>query len=146
MKGTSPMASLSKKGRQWYVRLRDETGRQRSVKAGPDKSVAQTIKRDLEGKLVRIKAGTLDPREAASIDAERVPIVQHVEDYVRFLASKGCVAGHVKEVHRRLEWLIEETKVTRLSQLQPAIVTDALKQLKDSGLADRTCAHAATTI
>ena len=37
------MASLRKKGRVWYVRVRDESGRQREVKAGPDKSVAQSM-------------------------------------------------------------------------------------------------------
>ncbi len=29
------MASLRKKGKVWYVRVRDESGRQREVKAGP---------------------------------------------------------------------------------------------------------------
>jgi len=32
------MASLRKKGKVWYVRIRDETGRQIEKKAGPDKS------------------------------------------------------------------------------------------------------------
>src|SRR3974390_1438328 len=77
------MASLRKKGRTWYVRIRDESGRQREVKAGPDKSVAQSIARDLEGKIQRVKAGVLDPREAGCLDAERIPITQHVEEHVQ---------------------------------------------------------------
>jgi hypothetical protein len=44
------MASLRRKGKVWYVRVRDESGRQREVKAGPDKSCAQSIARDLESK------------------------------------------------------------------------------------------------
>ena len=51
------MASLCKKGRMWYVRLRDETGRERSIKAGPDKSVANQMKRDLESKVQASRPG-----------------------------------------------------------------------------------------
>src|SRR4051812_15955974 len=103
------MASLRKKGKVWYIRVRDESGRQREVKAGPDKSVATQIKRDLEGKLQRIKAGTLDPREATALDAERVPIANHVQDYVAGLVAKDRVADHVSAVKGRLEWFLEET-------------------------------------
>ena len=38
------MASLRRRGKVWYVRVRDECGRQREVKAGPDKSVANQMK------------------------------------------------------------------------------------------------------
>ena len=114
------MASLRKKGKVWYVRVRDESGRQRQVKAGPDKSVAQSIKRDLEGKIQRVKAGTLDPREAGCLDAERIPITQHMEEYVRGLEAKGCVPEHVDGVQKRLAWFLEE------SQDHPAVSTSPL--------------------
>ncbi len=135
------MASLRKKGKVWYVRVRDEGGRQREVKAGPDKSVATQIKRDLEGKVQRIKAGVLDPREAGCLDAERIPITQHIEDYVRGLEAKGCVPGHVDGVQKRLAWFLEETTITRLSQLRPSLVTTALKTLRDAARSDRTVNH-----
>src|SRR5271157_2587933 len=112
------MASLQKRGKQWYCRLRDESGRQRSIKAGPDKSVAMQIKRDLESKIQRIKAGVLDPREADALDAERIPIAQHVADYIQDLEAKGYVPEHVVNVRIRLQWFLEETKITRLSQLR----------------------------
>jgi integrase/recombinase XerC/integrase/recombinase XerD len=140
------MASLRKKGKVWYVRVRDESGRQREVKAGPDKSVAAQIKRDLESRNAKIKAGTLDPREATSLDAERIPIGQHVQDYIRFLAANGCVPDHFGAVSRRLEWLIEETGVSRLSQLTPSLVVEALSKLKAIGKADRTVFHYTSVI
>src|SRR5208337_5241175 len=87
--GANLMASLRKKGKVWYVRVRDESGRQREVKAGPDKSVANQMKRDLESKTQRVKAGTLDPRESDALEAERIPITQHVADYLRGLEAKG---------------------------------------------------------
>jgi hypothetical protein len=104
----------------WYVRLRDETGRERSIKAGPDKSVANQMKRDLESKIQRIKAGVLDPREADCLDAERVPITQHVADYLQDREARGCVREHLENVRKQLGWFLEETKISRLSQLRRA--------------------------
>jgi len=139
------MASLCKKGRMWYVRLRDETGRERSIKAGPDKSVANQMKRDLESKVQRIKAGVLDPREADALDAERVPIAQHVSEYIGNLEAKGASALHVENVRKRLDWFLKETKITRLSQLRPSLADAALKVLRDSGRSDQTVKHYAVT-
>ena len=82
------MASLRKRGKIWYVRVRDESGRQREVKAGPDKSIANQMKRDLESKTQRIKAGVLDPREADAMEAERIPITKHVADYIQVGSKK----------------------------------------------------------
>jgi integrase len=135
------VASLRKKGRVWYVRIRDESGRQREVKAGPDKSVAQSIARDLESKTQRVKAGVLDPREAGCLDAERIPIQSHADDFVRNLASRGCVTEHVDGVKKRLQWLLDESRITRLSQLVPSVAEDAIKVLRDGHRSPRTLAH-----
>jgi integrase len=140
------MASLRKRGRVWYVRYRDAQGNQTEVKAGPDKSVAKTIANDLESKIQRIKLGTLDPREAASNDAERIGIATHVEDYVRNLGARGCVHGHVDGIRKRLEWFLGESKITRLSQLRPSLADDALKTLRDAHRSDRTVAHYAAAL
>jgi len=142
--GTNPMASLRKKGRVWYVRVRDECGRQREVKAGPDKSVASQMKRDLESKAQRIKAGVLDPREADAMDAERIPITQHVADYIGNLEAKGVCLQHLRNIGKRLGWFLEETKISRLSQLRPSLADSALKVLRDGGLGDQTVKHYAT--
>ncbi len=144
LEGCDLMASLCKKGRMWYVRLRDETGRERSIKAGPDKSVANQMKRDLESKIQRIKAGVLDPRESDAMDAERVPINQHAADFIKNLEDRGCVPEHFKLASRRLGWLLEQTKISRLSQLRVSLVESALKILRDEGRGDQTVAHYAT--
>ena len=138
------MASLRKKGKVWYVRVRDESGRQREVKAGPDKSVANQMKRDLESKTQRIKAGVLDPREADAMDAERTPIANHVADYIRNLEHKGVCLQHLRNIEKRLGWLLEKSKVSRLSQLRPSLAVSALKVLIDEGRGDQTVKHYAT--
>ncbi len=138
------MASLRKKGKVWYVRVRDESGRQREVKAGPDKSVASQMKRDLESKTQRIKAGVLDPREADAMDAERTPIAQHVADYIQDLEAKGACLQHLRNIEKRLGWFLEESRISRLSQLRPSLAVSALKVLRDGGLGDQTVKHYAT--
>ncbi len=138
------MASLRKRGRFWYVRLRDECGKQKEVKASPDRGVANQIKRDLESTQAKIKAGILDPRDVSAIEAERVPLAKHVDDYLRFLTAKGCVPDHVNAVRIKLKWLLRKTGVIRLSQLKASLVVEALAELKASGRSDRTIFHYAT--
>ena len=38
-------------------------------------------------------------------------------------------------------WFLEETKITRLSQLRPSLADTALKTLRDAGKSDRTVSH-----
>ena len=126
------MASLRRKGKVYYVRFRTDDGRQTERKVGPDKSVALKIKRDLETKLVNVKLGL----ETSQADGERIPISQHVESYVANLEARGHVLEHTRLVRQRLEWFLAETKITRLSQLRPALADQALSTLRKAALLD----------
>ena len=44
-------------------------------------------------------------------------------------------------VRKRLTWFLEETKITRLSQLRPSLADTALKTLRDAGKSDQTVKH-----
>jgi len=79
------MASLRKRNEFWYIRYRDETGKQTERKASRDKSVAKSMAKDLENRVTGIKLGTLDPRDSDAMEAERVPIANHVADYIKSL-------------------------------------------------------------
>ena len=138
------MASLRKRGKTWFVRARDESGRQIEKRVGSDRGVALQIKRELESTQAKIRAGILDPRDVSAIEAERVPIAGHVEDYLRYLTNKGAVTDHVKAVRIKLEWLLRETGILRLSQLRPSLIVDVLAVLKAKGRSDRTIFHYAT--
>ncbi len=139
------MASIRKRNAYWYIRFRDETGKQVERKASKDKGVARKMAQSIEDRITGIRMGILDPREADCQDAERRPIGDHVSDYVRNLEAKGCVAGHAAQVKRRLEWFLEETKVGRLSQIRPSLAVSALKALRDEGRGDQTVNHYCTT-
>jgi len=139
------VASLRKRGKQWYCRYRDIDGRQKEIKCGPDKGVANQMAIKLESKRCQVRAGTLDPRESDALDAELIPIAEHVADYVQNLEAKGCVPEHAVHVKRRLEWFLEETKIGRLSQIRPSLAVSALKALRNEGRGDQTVNHYATT-
>jgi len=138
------MASLRKRNDFWYIRYRDETGKQTEKKASRDKSVAKSMMKDLENRVTGIKLGTLDPRDSDAMEAERVPITQHAVEYIKNLEDRGCVPEHFNLASRRLQWLLEETKISRLSQLRVSLAESALKVLRDEGRSDQTVSHYAT--
>ena len=140
------MASLRKRNEFWYIRYRDETGKQTERKASRDKSVAKSMAKSLEDKVSGIKLGTLDPRAADARDAERLPITEHVNAYVRNLEAKGRCPEHVQGVRKRLAWFLEETMIKRLSQLKPEVADLALATLRAAGRSDQTVKHYATTL
>jgi integrase len=124
------MASLQPRGKNYFVRYRDEHGKQRTVKAGPDKSNALRIKRDIENRVCAIKAGSLDPREAKWADSERRPVLEHAADWRNYLAAKGTVARHSRQSHDRVARLIGFAKITRVSGLTIGPVQVALADLR----------------
>ena len=105
--------------------------------------MAQRIQRSIESRLALVKAGCLDPREADAADAERVPLAQHVEEYLADLQSR-CTPAHEVNVRKQLEWFVAETKIARLSQIRPSLASTALMTLRNSGCGDQTCSHYAT--
>jgi hypothetical protein len=81
-----------------------------------------------------LKLGTLNVAKDGAIKAERIPITQHVADYVQGLQATGRVPDHITNVKWRLQWFVEETGITRLSQLRPHIVEIALKTLRHGSI------------
>jgi len=136
-----PMASLRKKGDHWYIRFRDETGKQTERKASRDKAVAKSMMAKLEERLRGIRLGTLDAREADCNEAQQIPIADHARDFISNLAARGCVPEHVDGIRKRLTWLLDQTKITRLSQLRPSLALGAMKALRDAKRSERTLAH-----
>jgi integrase len=134
------VASLRKRGRNWYIRYRSE-GRSTEVKAGPDKQVAKSLAKDLENKLQRIKLGLLDSREAASMEAEKKPLADHVSNYLSYLADRGNAPAHIEGVRAKLAWFLDESRIVRLSQIRPSLAQSALGRLKALRKSDRTVSH-----
>jgi integrase len=142
------MASLRKRGRSWYVRYRDEHGKQAEVKAGPDQSVARRIAAELEGRVLAIKSGAIDPRERSWADAERKPLTIHVEEWHAGLTAKGRSPRHADASRDRAQRLIDMSKAFRISHLSLSSIQTAVGNLRslpgrsgNVGLSDRSVFH-----
>jgi integrase len=124
------MASLRKRGATWYVRYRDELGKQSEIKAGPDRSVAQRIAAEMEGRVRAIKSGAVDPREKLWADAERKPLAEHVEAWHASLIARGQTALYAGLARDRSLRLIELTRAFRISHLSMSSVQTAVGALR----------------
>jgi site-specific recombinase XerD len=147
------MASLTKRGKVWYCRDRDETGRQVAIWCGPDKSVAQRIKRERESRRALIKSGVADPREQQWAAAEMKPISEHIALWSAYLLAKGSCTRHCEQSAQRASRLCESAEITRLSQINVGSIQSALADLKlfkgrrgKCGLSDGSIAHHAVAI
>jgi site-specific recombinase XerD len=122
--------NVRQRGKNYYFRFRDQEGKQKETPLGPDLSVAKGIAKKLASRLVDIRAGTANPREAAWADAERKPLTDHVHDWHAYLTSKGDVAKHADQSRDRVLRLIESAKVLRISGLTISGVQIALADLR----------------
>jgi integrase len=124
------MASLQKRGRNYFIRYRDECGKQKTVKGGPDKSVAEQIKRDKESEICAIRAGSLDAKDLKAQEAERRPVAEHAADWHAYLLSKACTPQHADQSRDRALKLIKFARITRVSGLTIGTIQTALGDLR----------------
>jgi integrase len=143
------MASIRQRGAVWYVRYRDEHGKQQEVKAGPDKGVARKIASDIQGRIQGIKTGTIDPAIIQQQEAARRPIEEHVNDWHDYLINvRNREVRDAGIVRDRASRVLESAKVLRLSMITSEAISEALDQVRRlkgrSGrktMSDRTALH-----
>ena len=147
------MASIYKRGGRkgsraapWIVSYSDEYGRRHEKRAGPDKSVAEQIARELESKVALRKAGVLDTREERWGECERVPLADHLADFAAALRAKGNTEKHCGMTEAHCGRIITLAKARKLSDLTPSRVQRALADLRADGRSLSTCNHALRAI
>ncbi len=79
------MASLRKRGRNWYFKFIGGDGRPLERKGCPDRRATEEMARAAETEAARDRAGLADPFGPH----RKRPIEGHVADYLRYLGSKG---------------------------------------------------------
>ena len=97
------MASLFKRkedkgvpGTKYRISFDDENGIRRQRTAFEDKGESMRLLREIEIDVNRKKRGYVDPFEQ---HRDR-PIMEHFEDFARFVASKGRGAKYLRELDR----------------------------------------------
>lgn len=147
------MASIYKRGGRkgsraapWIVSYSDEYGRRHEKRAGPDKSVAEQIARELESKVALRKAGVVDERTERWAENERAPLAEHVDDFAAALRARGNTEKHCHTTEAHCRRIVKLAKAGKLSDLIPSRVQRALAALRQEGRSLGTCNHALRAI
>lgn len=111
----------------YHVGWKDlDTGDQHSVRVGRDRREAEDRLAEIEADLVRQRLGL--PGPAPPLDGR--PLLDHLAEYTAYLAAEGNVAAHVEAVRYQCSRLFELLQWTRLKQIRPDGVSEALAGLR----------------
>jgi integrase len=121
--------NIRKRGKNYYFRCRID-GKQKDLPLGPDLSVAKSLAKHHAARLLHIKAGFADPREAKWADSERRPLADHVQDWRDYLKGKGDDPRHYDQSRTRVLKLIDIAKIMRISGLTISAVQTALAEIR----------------
>src|SRR4029450_12510148 len=84
---------------RFYVEYTDASGERRRVPGFPEKDATLQLAAKLEREAALEASGLVDPLAAQ----RRRPLKEHLDDYERFLASKGSTPKHVLQTRRRID-------------------------------------------
>ncbi len=88
------MADFEKRGKIWYFRFVDATGKRVRRKGCPDRRATEEMARDAETEAARIRSGSLDARELAHRKNAAKPLADHLGDWYAHLTDAGHTPKH----------------------------------------------------
>lgn len=111
----------------------DGTGTRKVRSSGTtDKRAAERLAAKLEADAMLRREGVVDPRADQFCVAARKPLLDHIEDFVRFIRNKGNTDKHADDRCAQLRRLVEAMRADRLADLTPGRVQGALAELRTS--------------
>jgi integrase len=170
------MASLRKRGRNWYYAFIDGDGRRVERKGCPDKRATEALAGHAQAEAARVRAGLSDRKDEARRRHTSRPLSGHLADWHAHLIDKGdsrkhadlfldrarrvvalVMGGKLAEIdlpksakrserERARELVGTLVESARLSDLTRDRVQTALATLRDAGRSLQTCNHHRTGI
>jgi integrase len=135
------MASFRQKGKHWFFRYTDEHGDRKERRGHWDLATTKAIAAAVEADVSEIKAGYVDAKDLACAKHEARPILEHLEDFRRYLAGKGGSGRHPKVTFSRAKRVVELMKARRISGLSLSAAVDAIQALRASDKSQETINH-----
>src|SRR5262249_19799155 len=135
------MATFFKRreGGKWWVAYVDETKRRRYLSSGSTEyRSAVNFAAKLETKAAERRRGVRNADEERRIGADRVPLRDHSDEYVRHLKLRERSHRHVLDVERVVGKLDELLGVSRLSDVTTNAIERYLEVLKGRNCGSRT--------
>jgi integrase len=122
--------NIRQRGKPYYFRWRDHTGKQRETPLGTDLTATKQTAKKLAARQVDIKAGTAHPDEAKWQEAELRPIREHVADWFDSLKNRGGCDHYVSQTRDRVVRLLDLARIERISGLSVHAIEGAMADLK----------------
>jgi integrase len=115
--------------KKWYGRYTDGAGRPHRVPLSESKEIARRMLAKLAGDSQLAGVGIVDP----FAEHRQRPLLEHLEDYRRYLAAKGNTKDHVEKTFSRVKYLLEGCEFDSLDHLQASPVVEFLARLREEG-------------
>ena len=117
------------KSKKWYGRYTDGAGHRHQVPLSDSKETARRMLAKIAGDSQLAGVGIVDP----FAEHRGKPLLDHLEDYRRYLAGKGDTPGHVAKSHSRIKAVLEGCRFSLADDLQATAVVEFLAGLRDQG-------------
>ena len=135
------MASVfRKKGAgPWLIEYFDQHGRRKRRSSGvTDRRAAERIAAKIEADVALRKEGVVDARHERFAEESRKPLAQHVQEYLQHCRGRGVAVKSLRDKENQLEWLMAETRASRLGDLTLEAVERVLAAFWKKGRSSRT--------
>jgi integrase len=121
------------RSKTWWGRYTDAAGKKHQVKLSTSKEIARRMLAKLAGDAQLASAGIADP----FAEHRGRPILEHLEDYGRFVAGKDNTAKYNEQTVSMIRRAIEGCGFKTAEDLQPGAVLEFLAGLREDGTAVR---------
>lgn len=135
------MASIRKKGQNWFYRFVDGEGKQRERKGCPDRRETERMAAAAETEAANIRRGFIDPKARGYRDHDARPIDGHLADWHADMLGRGSTPDHADLSRARADRIVRHSRIGRIADLTPSRVQASLKAVRDEGASLRTVHH-----
>ncbi|MCA9199592.1 MAG: hypothetical protein KDA87_18750, partial [Planctomycetales bacterium] len=132
-----PMIRVS--GKTWLAKYRDGNGIVREVSTGcREKQAAQSVLNDLVQRAELVRSGIITNDQDRVSERQHEPFELHFAAYLDFHRAKGTSQSHVDGIRVRLERLVRENDIKRLSGISHDRIERWLSTEAKAGKSPRT--------
>lgn len=117
-----------RKSRTWWIRYYLPSGKRVKRKGYRDKKATEALAVELERKAAREAHGIFDPTD----EHAKRPLVEHAEDFRRYLSAKANTPLYVQLMLFRLNAVLDGCRFVRVADLQASAVVEFLARLRQS--------------
>jgi len=123
----------------WLIEYFDQHGRRKRRSSGTtDRRAAERIAAKVEADVALRKEGVVDARHERLAEENRKPLAEHVKEYLQHCRGRGVSSHYLSDKKRHLEWIMAETRASRLGDLTLEAVERALASFWKLGYSTRT--------